>query len=604
MSDRAQSNPLSRSWLEIVEGEAPVLLIAPHGGRAGAAAEATLHPKVNDLETAAITRELAQRLAAPALINTGMDRNELDCNRLAQLSARAPWMLDLIADRIEQMIARHGHATVLLIHGWNVIEPRVDFGLGLREIRGGLRPPAGAHVSASDYFINGPLAQLAGLLRAANILPSFGMRYPGGAAQNLLQSFTPRHSSSTIAPVRSLAAMAERGAIDALQLEMSVAVRLPGDLRERNIGAITDIFSGRTNGGAPAARSIPIVRQMPPTSPKASASGAASPPLRIGIEFYDPAAQAGGMASFDFGPGAAGARIMVCFDRRRAALFTAEGKADRTGHRISLGPLRLVAGGPDAQFAFCGPAAVVDDGTAYLSVEHALARSHIETAMEVAGAIEMDPAALSFDQLLAQLETTIAQAFQTDAGPAAAALVVPPIAAFGRLRGTIVVGGRRRPLDAVARIGVSFTGIGPQKFATRRMLWAGFGVQDHHRAVEVRALAVDPGTEHRIARVLGPGGWSECGIDEFALEVPSPLDPPALISGNLITQAGQGMTISGTPETFMTLSRPGPDNTRIHTSLGFAVYRIGDSSGAGMFEYSRSFGVPSAGSSSNGADDD
>jgi hypothetical protein len=57
------------SWLEVIEGPAPILLIAPHGGCAGAASRSTLHPKVNDLETAAITRDLAQRLGAAALIN-------------------------------------------------------------------------------------------------------------------------------------------------------------------------------------------------------------------------------------------------------------------------------------------------------------------------------------------------------------------------------------------------------------------------------------------------------------------------------------------------------------------------------------------------------
>ena len=239
MSYHLDQNSPMEQWLEIVEGDAPILLIAPHGGRAGAAAEATLHPKVNDLETAEITRVLAARIDATALINAGMDRNEIDCNRLAQLASRAPWILDLIADRIEQIIARHGRATVLLIHGWNIIEPRVDFGLGLREAAGRLRPPNGAHVSASDRFINGQLADLAARLRAVNILPSFGMRYPGGAAQNLLQAFTPRHRSSDITAIQRLAAIAESGAIDALQLEMSVAVRLPGALRERNIEAMS-----------------------------------------------------------------------------------------------------------------------------------------------------------------------------------------------------------------------------------------------------------------------------------------------------------------------------------------------------------------------------
>src|SRR5580658_9175434 len=97
-------------WLEVIEGDAPILLIAPHGGRAGAASRSTLHPKVNDLETASITRDLAHRLDAIALINAGMDRNEIDCNRLSQLGARAPWMLDLIAQCAHRMVERHGHA--------------------------------------------------------------------------------------------------------------------------------------------------------------------------------------------------------------------------------------------------------------------------------------------------------------------------------------------------------------------------------------------------------------------------------------------------------------------------------------------------------------
>src|ERR1700741_4075703 len=87
-------------WLEIIRGDAPILLIAPHGGSAGPAARATLHPKVNDLETAAITRELAARLDAVALINSGMDRNELDCNRVSQLVERDPRLLAMIAEEV------------------------------------------------------------------------------------------------------------------------------------------------------------------------------------------------------------------------------------------------------------------------------------------------------------------------------------------------------------------------------------------------------------------------------------------------------------------------------------------------------------------------
>jgi hypothetical protein len=126
---------------------------------------------------------------------------------------------------------------VLLIHGWNVIEPRIDFGLGLRHANGRLRPPAGAHVSASDEFIHGPVAELFARLSVVGIIPTFGLRYPGGASQNLLQAFTQRHSGSELEALRRLAQFAGRGAIDALQLEMSVAVRLAGPIRARGLDA-------------------------------------------------------------------------------------------------------------------------------------------------------------------------------------------------------------------------------------------------------------------------------------------------------------------------------------------------------------------------------
>ena len=193
-------------WLQVVQGRTPILLIAPHGGRAGKAARARLHPRINDLHTADITRELSRRLQAHALINTGMDRNALDCNRIEDIAHKAPWILARVAGQVEKLIDRHGHVLVLVIHGWNVVEARIDFGLGARIHSGRLRPVATAHITASEGFINGPLAHLCGQLQAAGILPTFGLRYPAAGRQNLLQIFTPRFEHSRLEPLRNLAA--------------------------------------------------------------------------------------------------------------------------------------------------------------------------------------------------------------------------------------------------------------------------------------------------------------------------------------------------------------------------------------------------------------
>src|SRR5208337_2973225 len=241
----------SESWLEVIDSNSPLLLIAPHGGRAEPRTRSMLNPKVNDLHTADITRGLAARLGASALINVAMDRNRLDCNRLPQIIERAPWLLEMIAERVDAIVARHGRVTVLLIHGWNIIEPRVDFGLGLHHSGGELRPPGSACVSASDDFINGRLAGLADRLHRHGIKPTYGMRYPGGGFQNLLQAFTARHRDSSNAPLRSISEAAASGAVDAAQLELSVALRMPGELRARCEDAIAHAFSA--NGAEPHA---------------------------------------------------------------------------------------------------------------------------------------------------------------------------------------------------------------------------------------------------------------------------------------------------------------------------------------------------------------
>jgi hypothetical protein len=584
-------------WLEIIDGNAPVLLIAPHGGRAGAAARATLHPKVNDLETADITRAVATRLGACALINVAMDRNELDCNRLSQLTQRAPWLLELIADQVAAIIRQAGHATVLLIHGWNIIEPRIDLGLGLREVAGTLRPPPGAHVSANDTFIQGPVRMLAARLREAQIHPSFGLRYPGGAAHNLLQGFTPRHAGSDAAPLRRLADMAVKGVVNALQLEMSVALRLPGELRERAIKAISDTF---VHNGVPHGRRIAdkhtspvrIIRNPTPSVRKTTASNA--PPSRVGVEFYDPAARLGGMVSFDFGPGAAGGRIMILFDRCRVALFTTEGKAERKGDRLSIGPLVLNAE-PGGALRFRGPAVIVDDGTAYLSVERALAASRLDRVAEVEANFEFDGAAASFSELLVELDELFVEARRSHLPQSALSLMTPPHAAYGRLHGAIQLDHRRRTFDASFRLGASFTGLGPQKFVTRRMVWSNFTHAARYEAFEARAIDLDDRAQHRIARVLRVNRWSNCSLGEIRIDLAKALNAPDGIVATATDADGAQLSIEGSPGSFVMLSRPGPDGTRLHTTMGFAEFKLGDSRGAGMYEFSQRVGLGSRG---------
>ncbi|MGA6973080.1 MAG: hypothetical protein WBY93_15710 [Candidatus Binatus sp.] len=571
------ANAASESWLEVIDCDSPLLLSAPHGGRAEPRTRSLLNPKVNDLHTADITRGLAARLGASALINVAMDRNRLDCNRVSQIIERAPWLLEMIAERVDAIVARHGHVTVLLIHGWNIIEPRLDFGLGLRSAGGELRPPGSACVSACDGFINGPLAGLAERLRHHGIKPTYGMRYPGGGLQNLLQAFTARHRESPNAPLRSISEISMRGVVDAAQLELSVALRMPGDLRARCEDAIAEVFSA--NGAEPhAARTPIVVNRAPRPAVAKSEIGAAATvaaPGRVGIEFYDPAARFGAMASFDVGGAGMGARIMMLFDGHRAALFTAEGRPARSASAVTHGPLSLTRDGDSIVLAFHGPAVIVPDATAYLSIERALASGRLDCAAEVDVRFEIDRAGGEFD-----FDRILASSGAPQDAPSSSA-------AFGRIAGQVRLDGATRTVRGFARAGMSFTGLGPQKFTTRRMIWASFDDEEAPRALEARAVATADAPANQSARILGVGGWSPCELGDLTIETPSVEEPPHRILACLKRADGSLCEIEGDVECFIPLSRPGPEQSRIYTSLGFASFRIGAHRGAGMFEYSR-----------------
>ncbi len=576
MSEIAKSvDAASARWLEIIDGDAPILLIAPHGGRAGQATRSLLNPKVNDLHTAAITRELSTLLGAPALINAAMDRNHLDLNRLSQVSAGAPWFLEMILERLEGIVARHHHATILVVHGWNIIQARVDLGLGLRRHGDQLRPPGAARVSASDAFIHGSIGDLVKQLEGHGILASFGLRYPGGGAQNLLQAFTDRHLESAVPALRELSAMAARNQIDALQLELSVAVRMPGELRRRCISTIGEVFSNRTLDTLAGARvsKLAVSRSPMPKVPT-SVARATLPamPTRVGVELFDPAAKIGAMASFDLGAGGVGARIMMLLSGGRVALFTGEGKPRRDGNRLSLGPLALESDRDGLVVSFRGHAVIVPDATHYLRIERALASGWLDESLEVAIRLQASAgsAGIDLEQLFEARDDTSRDG---------------SIAAFGTLSGSVRIDGVATEITGVGRSGLSFTGLGPQRFNSRRMIWACFDDAAAPTAIELRAVAGDDG-EQRSGRILSSSGWTQCPVGNVEVEAPSVSMPPTRVSADFGDRESRLMQI-GSIENFIPLSRPGPDGTRIFTALGFARFRLGDSEGAGMFECSR-----------------
>jgi hypothetical protein len=446
--------------------------------------------------------------------------------------------------------------------------------LGLRRHGDQLRPPGAAHVSASDAFIHGPLDDLVRQLGAHGILASFGMRYPGGGAQNLLQAFTDRHLENPVPALRELSAMAARNQIDAVQLELSVAVRMPGELRRRCITTIGEIFGDAKHEIRSTDRDglLSVLRSHVPKAPSSTKSpGPAPMPSRVGIELFDPSANIGAMASFDLGAGGFGARIMMLLSGGRVALFTGEGKPARDGNRLSLGPLALESDSGELVLTFHGHAVIVPDATHYLSIERALASGWLDESMEVAIRLRPNAGNAGFD--LEQLFEARDESGRDGS-----------VATFGELSGSVRIDGVASEIGGVGRSGLSFTGLGPQRFDSRRMIWACFDDLSAPIAIEMRSVSTGD-TEQRSGRILRTDGWAACEIDHLEVEAPAVASPPTRLTARAADVSRH--TLTGSVENFIPLSRPGPDGTRIFTALGFARFKLGESEGAGMFECSR-----------------
>jgi hypothetical protein len=204
--------------------------------------------------------------------------------------------------------------------------------------------------------------------------------------------------------------------------------------------------------------------------------------------------------------------------------------------------------------------------------------------MEVDATLEFNSDAAPFGDLLTRLDTAIEQVTREHTRLETLADAVPPHSTFGRLHGTVSFNGKPRRLEAIARVGVSFTGLGARKFVERRMLWACTRRDGQSLAVELRSMLLDSALTQSSAFILRDGLALESELFQLDLATGSPYSAPDRITASIATP--HRVKLEGTADTFMTLSRPGPDGTRVLTSLGFAAYRLDGAPGAGMYEYS------------------
>jgi len=244
---------------------------------------------------------------------------------------------------------------------------------------------------------------------------------------------------------------------------------------------------------------------------------------------------------------------------------------------VTHGPLSLTRDRDSIVLAFRGPAVIVPDSTAYLSIERALASGRLDGAMEVRVRFDIESGGADADFNFDRILTSSADASQ----------IASSSAAFGRVAGNVCVDGTAHEISGYARAGVSFTGLGPQKFNARRMLWACFDGSGALHALEARSVTAEDVPASESARILRADGWASCELRGLSIHTASVEEPPKTIFASMVHPDRSIFELEGRAECFIPLSRPGPEQSRIYTTLGFASFQSGTHRGAGMFEYSR-----------------
>ena len=315
------------SWLAVHRGTRPLVLFAPHGGRRHAPREPGKH-KVNDLHTAELTRELAARWDATAIVNASRDRNELDLNRISDVRRHAPWLPRLLAELLGSIADAHGAATLLVIHGWNAVQTACDVGMGVVERDGRCVVASGGGCTAPAPFIAHTIRGLQRRAASADITVTIGARYPAAHHNNLLQLFTAAHREDGDDAVRTLARLADDGRIAAAQLELAIPLRWPGRFRTA-FGAVLDEVFARDGDAATSPATgevapVEIVRAPIVAAPAGStAKPARAAPHSRGLQFV--AGDLLGFTSIDaVGARSTGGRLLLSPRAGTLALFTGD----------------------------------------------------------------------------------------------------------------------------------------------------------------------------------------------------------------------------------------------------------------------------------------
>src|SRR5712692_5244509 len=377
-------------WMTYRDGEVPIVLVAPHGGRRPADAPIRDSLKVNDLYTAELTTLLAARTGSYALINQAGDRNDLDLNRISQVRARAPWFLNALVELLSALVARHDTVRVFFIHGWNVVQPVCDLGMGLKQ-RGSQVVPASkaAAPTLSAAFFTDVVLPFRATALTQGIDVALGRRYPAADKDNLMQLFSARFVTDPSPPIRALATLSMQQHVNAVQLELGVGLRWPGAERDRFIDVFCQTLGKHTPLTQGSGQDFPVV--PPFQRPQQITSHRNGSPLslhrtpeprRLGLHFHDPLSGLGVMGGIEFSSSAPthSGRLMLSLGGTEMVLFTGEDDATADSGRVRVGGFVWQSEGDGLTISYRGPVMRFSHPQAFIRLEEGLAASWVEPA--------------------------------------------------------------------------------------------------------------------------------------------------------------------------------------------------------------------------------
>ncbi len=376
-------------------GAGHVLVVAPHGGAKHHSGTAPVPKrcakpqKINDLHTADFAAILADALDASYLINPDIDRNDIDLNRITQVTRRAPWFLRTLSELIANITKSHERAHILVVHGWNVHQARCDIGVGANLTKQDIDPTL---LTVSTGFRDAFLAPLPQLAHSGHQI-TLGLRYPARHRNNLLQLFRRDGSRCDSLP-SPLAELVRNGRCEAVQLELGIPMRWPGPDRDAFVGYLADVFQSKqplaqrrssTPRHRAPLRSPATVTRFTPISTRsgrlatAPLPAADTKPQVQALQVFDPTSRVAILASVDTFPGADAVfgRIALFLPDGTVGLYTGEAR-DRA-ELAEDGPA-FHFGEAETALRFDGTVLITPDGDDYVDLERALDRSVLATA--------------------------------------------------------------------------------------------------------------------------------------------------------------------------------------------------------------------------------